>query len=155
MRRGSHLNLRMATSKQTMPQAATNSRSLPEKPDEDRCAGSNALNIALMKCFTGKYSAILVTTDDGSMGKKVPEMNTRGSSTALTIAGAASALGIATVMANPSAQKDIAPTARMSTSGPMWAGACTPYTRIPKSTEIATKTTLRINEDEPPTALTP
>ena len=74
-------------------------RSVPLKPLDDRCAGSNAVNMALMKWRTGNTSAIFAGIDSGGTTKNVPEMNTIGKSTPLTIAGAASALGMTIVYA--------------------------------------------------------
>ena len=62
---------------------------------------------------------------DGT-GKNVPEMNTIGRNTPLTIAGAASALGIAIVIAMPSAQNASAPTPIVADAAPMCCGTSMP-----------------------------
>ena len=65
----------------------------------------------LAKCQTGKIRAIQ-TIQAGALlpsGMNTPDRNSSGRIDALTIAGEASALGMAAVIANPSAQKLAAP----------------------------------------------
>src|SRR5450755_1892720 len=88
---GSQRNRSEAITTAPAPHAAMIDRSVLLKPLDDWCAGSNAVNIALMKWRTGNTSAICASTDDDGTGKNVPEMKTIGRNTAFTIAGAASA----------------------------------------------------------------
>ena len=68
------------------------------------------------KCRTGKIRAIQ-TIQAGVLlpnGMKIPDKNSSGRIVALTIAGAASALGMTELIAKPSAQKLAAPTSSMT-----------------------------------------
>src|ERR1700676_2595079 len=129
------------------PQAAMISKSLALKPLADWCAGSNAVNIALMKWRTGNTWAICASTEVSGTGKNVPEMNTIGRKTPLTIAGAASALGMTMVMAIPSAQNDSAPTATATAAARMCAGMWMPYTVMPNTVVITVSTMLTMTDD--------
>ena len=68
------------------------------------------------KCRTGNIRATQ-TIQAGALlpsGIKTPDRNSSGRIDALTIAGAASALGMTAVIAKPSAQKLAAPTSSMT-----------------------------------------
>jgi hypothetical protein len=58
------------------------------------------------KCNTGNMRATHMSHDGAvdDSGMKIPDKNSSGKTLAFTTAGAASALGITTVMANPNAQ---------------------------------------------------
>ena len=58
----------------------------------------------------------LIHVGASSIGKKIPERNSSGSTAALTIGGAASALGIAAVSASASAAKLKPPTSNVRTN---------------------------------------
>ena len=84
--------------------------------------GSKAANSA---CSNGRTGNRLLNRISPwlEMGKNVPARNTSGSTTRLTIAGAASAFGMAAVMATPSDANVTAPSASTTSNHPMWSGA--------------------------------
>ena len=111
--RGSHLNVRSATTSPITAQAATHTRSIgssgPIMP------GVQMLCSATAKWRTGKMLAILANRLSDGMCRKMSEMNNRGRMIALTTAGAARSLGTIPVMARPRPQKHADPSNRVTT----------------------------------------
>ena len=109
-RLGSQVKNRYETKKALSPHAATMTRSI-----QLNVVPTNPACIPRAKCRTGNIRAIH-TIHVGALelkAMKIPERNNSGRMLAFTIAGAASALGITHVMANPRAQNFKAPTISM------------------------------------------
>src|SRR5216683_2359152 len=109
--RGSQSKYRIAITRPATPQAQMTRRSLVCNPDP--LNWKNDLTSASAKWRIGKILETRSNHAGGLLsGTKTFEMNRRGNTDALTMAGAASEVGITLVTATPSAQNAAAPTTR-------------------------------------------